>query len=205
MGYERPIRLTRAQQQAQTRERLLSAAERVLAHHGYNGASIDLISAEAGYSKGAVYSNFASKEDVFLELMSVYMARVLADIEQIVGRDPMDQANPTDAILNWLNSVMVDNDCLLLTTELQLQARRSEAFGKKYYALQLRQSRTLGEMLERHFQANKVALPVEPTELANAMIALVHGIALLIPNPKRGKPNPAGQIARAMLLSMLQK
>lgn len=205
MGYERPIRLTRAQQQAQTRERLLSAAERVLAHHGYSGASIDLISAEAGYSKGAVYSNFASKEEVFLELMSVYMARVLADIEQIVGEDPLLEANPSGAVLNWLSSVMVDNDCLLLTTELQLQSRRSETFGKKYYALQLRQSKALGEILERHFKASGKVIPVEPTDLANAMIALVHGVALLIPNPKRGKPNPAGPIAKSMLLGMLKE
>ena len=48
----RPVRLTRAQQQALTRERLLAAAEQVLARHGYGGASIDLITAEAGYSKG---------------------------------------------------------------------------------------------------------------------------------------------------------
>ena len=65
----RPVRLTRAQQQALTRERLLAAAERVLAGHGYGGASIDLITAEAGYSKGAIYSNFESKEAVFLELL----------------------------------------------------------------------------------------------------------------------------------------
>jgi AcrR family transcriptional regulator len=62
----RPVRLTRAEQQALTRERLLAAAERVLARHGYGGASIDLITAEAGYSKGAIYSNFESKEAVFL-------------------------------------------------------------------------------------------------------------------------------------------
>jgi AcrR family transcriptional regulator len=70
----RPVRLTRAEQQALTRERLLAAAERVLAGYGYGGASIDLITAEAGYSKGAIYSNFESKEAVFLELLRVYMS-----------------------------------------------------------------------------------------------------------------------------------
>src|SRR5258705_2961093 len=57
----RPKRLTRAEQQTVTRERLLAAAEQVIARHGYGGASIDLITAEAGYSKGAIYSNFKSK------------------------------------------------------------------------------------------------------------------------------------------------
>ncbi|MCE9522821.1 MAG: TetR/AcrR family transcriptional regulator, partial [Alphaproteobacteria bacterium] len=77
----RPARLTRAEQQAQTRERLLAAAERVFARHGYGGASIDLISAEAGYSKGAIYSNFESKEEVFLELARVYMGRRMTELE----------------------------------------------------------------------------------------------------------------------------
>src|SRR5580693_6502408 len=77
----RPVRLTRAEQQALTRERLLAAAERVLAGHGYGGASIDLITAEAGYSKGAIYSNFESKEAVFLELLRVYMERDMAELE----------------------------------------------------------------------------------------------------------------------------
>ena len=45
-----------------TRARLLAAAERVIDCHRYGGASIDLITAEAGYSKGAIYSNFKSKE-----------------------------------------------------------------------------------------------------------------------------------------------
>jgi AcrR family transcriptional regulator len=72
----RPVGLTRAQQQALTRERLLAA---VLARHGYGGASIDPVTAEAGYSKGAIYSNFESKEAVFLELLRVYMERDMAE------------------------------------------------------------------------------------------------------------------------------
>ena len=79
----RPVRLTRAQQQALTRERLLAAAEQVLARHGYGGASIDLVTAEAGYSKGAIYSNFESKEAVFLELLRVYMERDMAELARI--------------------------------------------------------------------------------------------------------------------------
>jgi AcrR family transcriptional regulator len=48
---------------------LLDAAERVFARRGYRGASLDEIAEEAGFSKGAVYSNFASKEDLFLALL----------------------------------------------------------------------------------------------------------------------------------------
>ena len=52
-----------------TRAQLLDAAERVFARDGLRGASVDAIALEAGYSTGAVYSNFKGKEDLFLTLM----------------------------------------------------------------------------------------------------------------------------------------
>src|SRR5882672_13451 len=84
----RPARLNRAQKQAETRERLLAAAEQVFARYGYGGASIDLITSEAGYSKGAIYSNFENKEAVFLELLRLYMERDMAELERIVSLAP---------------------------------------------------------------------------------------------------------------------
>ncbi len=127
----RPVRLTRTQQQAVTRERLLAAAEQVFARHGYGGASIDLITSEAGYSKGAIYSNFDSKEAVFLELLRLYMERDMAELKRIVSLDP-DKLSA--AVTGWLEVMHADRDCPLLMTELQLQARRSPAFAKRYYA-----------------------------------------------------------------------
>src|ERR1700733_8728504 len=159
----RPVRLTRAEQQALTRERLLAAAERVLAGHGYGGASIDLITAEAGYSKGAVYSNFESKEAVFLELLRLYMERDMAELQRIVSLDP---GKLSAALTAWLETMHTDSDCPLLVTELQLHARRSPAFAEQYYALQGQQTRTLAEILERYFQAVSIPLPMSPLDLA---------------------------------------
>jgi AcrR family transcriptional regulator len=62
-------RLTRAERQAQTRQELLDAAARVFVKRGFTGSSIEEISAEAGYSRGAFYSNFNSKEELFVELL----------------------------------------------------------------------------------------------------------------------------------------
>ena len=63
-------RLTRAEAKARTRQQLLDAAARTFARKGYAGASVEEIAESAGYSTGALYSNFASKEQLFLELMS---------------------------------------------------------------------------------------------------------------------------------------
>jgi AcrR family transcriptional regulator len=58
-------RLTREEQKARTRDRLLGSAARVIARKGLGGASVDEISEEAGFSSGALYANFASKDDIF--------------------------------------------------------------------------------------------------------------------------------------------
>ncbi|TIS14873.1 MAG: helix-turn-helix transcriptional regulator, partial [Mesorhizobium sp.] len=62
-------RLTREQSQALTREKLLASASEMVARDGYSGASIERIAEEAGFSKGAFYSNFTNKEDIFLQLL----------------------------------------------------------------------------------------------------------------------------------------
>ena len=62
-------RMTREQSKANTRERLLDAARSVFASRGFRGASVEEIASEAGFSTGALYSNFDGKEDLFLVLM----------------------------------------------------------------------------------------------------------------------------------------
>ena len=198
----RPVRLTRAQQQAQTRERLLAAAERVLARHGYGGASIDLITAEAGYSKGAIYSNFESKEAVFLELLRVYMERDMAELGRIVGLAPQQLSAALNA---WLETMHCDSDCPLLVTELQLHARRNPAFAERYYALQEQQTRALARILERFFEAQSVPLPMDPRELAGCMTALAHGLSLQHPQAEPGAPSVAGRVIGAMLKLLTQR
>jgi AcrR family transcriptional regulator len=64
-----PTRLTRDQRKAQTRERLLATAKDVLLRRGFHAATLDEIALEAGLTKGAVYSNFASKAHLFLAVV----------------------------------------------------------------------------------------------------------------------------------------
>ncbi|GGU70803.1 TetR family transcriptional regulator [Streptomyces albospinus] len=63
-------RLTRAEAKARTRTLLLDAAARIFARKGFTGASVEEIAEAAGFSTGALYSNFNSKEALFLELLS---------------------------------------------------------------------------------------------------------------------------------------
>ena len=65
----RLTRLTRAERQQETRAALLDAAARVFVKRGFQASSVEQISAEAGYSRGAFYSNFSSKEELFVALL----------------------------------------------------------------------------------------------------------------------------------------
>src|SRR5215470_10503741 len=69
----------RSARKAQTRIRLLEAAARVYARAGFGGATLDEVAAEAGYTKGAVYSHFGSKENLLVALMEEHLAEVIAE------------------------------------------------------------------------------------------------------------------------------
>jgi AcrR family transcriptional regulator len=83
-------RLTRAERQAQTRQELLDAAARVFVKRGFTGSSVEEISAEAGYTRGAFYSNFRSKNELFVELLHdrVYARYTEMTQEGLQGRTP---------------------------------------------------------------------------------------------------------------------
>src|SRR6266487_4367795 len=77
-------RLTRAQSRARTRDLLIDSAMQVVARDGYAGASVDAIAAHAGFSMGAVYSNFATKEELFLAAFERHCAGELAALAALV-------------------------------------------------------------------------------------------------------------------------
>ncbi|HEY3187888.1 MAG TPA: helix-turn-helix domain-containing protein [Solirubrobacteraceae bacterium] len=74
-----PPRRTQAERRAQTRAKLLKAAGAVFARRGYHEATLDEIAERAGLSKGALYYNFASKEDLFLALLADRLAERLGE------------------------------------------------------------------------------------------------------------------------------
>jgi AcrR family transcriptional regulator len=188
--------LSRAEQQAATRERLLSAAEGAFSRLGYGGASADMIAAEAGYSKGAFYSNFPNKEAILLELLRRYSERDMADLERLVGLEPNDLRA---AVTDWLNTAFVTSDCPELAIELQLHARRSPDFANEYYALQRKQIDALAQILRDYFEKLSVALPIDARDLAASMMALANGIRLQQPTDQSSEPSSAGQVVDAIL------
>jgi AcrR family transcriptional regulator len=197
----RPQRLTRDESRAQTRERLMEAARRMFARGGYGGASIDTISAEAGYSKGAFYGNFESKEAIFLELLARHMTREAEQLTRLVesGRTAGDILDSLDI---WLEQMNADADWALLAMELQLQARRSPSFAAEYDMLYARHRARLGELVAHLFALSGKALPAPAIDLAAALMALGHG--LVLQRTTYGETgDPAGVLIKTVLRSLI--
>src|ERR1700679_3861070 len=68
-------RLSRKEKQAQTRSCLMRSAAKLFAQRGFRDASIDDVAEDAGFTKGAFYANFASKEELFLAMLDEHFAR----------------------------------------------------------------------------------------------------------------------------------
>ncbi len=88
-------RRTQAERRAETRTRLLSAARKTFARHGYNATSLDRLSEAAGCTKGALYDHFGSKAGLFLALLDEQFA-VRIEQAKLGGELPPSQAMPFD-------------------------------------------------------------------------------------------------------------
>jgi len=92
----------RDEQRALTRRRLLDGAEAVFARGGFHGASVEEIAREAGVTTGALYSNFASKEDLFLALFEERIATDVGDYSQIVAEGATVEEQARGAADHWM-------------------------------------------------------------------------------------------------------
>jgi AcrR family transcriptional regulator len=72
--------MTHRERRAATRRELVDAAAKVFALEGYGAASVDKVAEEAGFSKGAVYSNFDSKEALFMALLDDHLAQTMPEV-----------------------------------------------------------------------------------------------------------------------------
>ena len=112
-----PARLTREQSRANTRERLLDAARSVFARSGFHGASVEEIASEAGFSTGALYSNFDGKEDLFLVLMEREIDEHAREIASAVRERASIAERAAGGARQWMTMIEREPEVLLLFME----------------------------------------------------------------------------------------
>lgn len=166
-------RLSRAEAKARTRELLLDAAARTFARKGFAGASVEEIAEEAGFTVGALYSNFDGKAELFVELMSGRARDRVSDTEQMLT----EQFPTAGAMWTALGQQMVDvadkdMDLAPLQAEFWLYAvRHPEVMGT--FAAQLRQRRA---PLERLIDAGLQLTGRYPEDLAGRLAIVVSAL-----------------------------
>ena len=126
-------RLTRAERKELTRELLLDAAIEVFAQRGYHGASLEDVAAVAGFTKGAVYSNFETKADLFMALLVRETARRNAALAAAIAREPMEELPQVAG--HWLERQAGEHrDWDVLTVEFWLAAARDPEIADRLRA-----------------------------------------------------------------------
>src|SRR4051794_33182683 len=168
----------RAEVRGTARAQLLDAAERVLADRGYHAASVDLVVAEAGLSKGAFYWNFPSKEELFLGLLEDRFdrrARSLMALTQTAGAD-----EPTSQDVSRGFATMVDEHrrLVLLMNEFWALAVRDERLRQRWVGRQQALRDELARTLRARHETTGVPLMVSAEKLATAVLALADGLAM---------------------------
>jgi AcrR family transcriptional regulator len=135
-------RISRKESQLQTRERLLDAALQVFSRRGYYAASVDEIAAEAGYSKGAVYSNFSNKEELFLALIDRRFAKDAQEYPGIINF--MNEGLQLEEGSDFKEQIMKDSTWNILMVEFFLYAIR-EGTNRDELATRIEQLRGVME------------------------------------------------------------
>jgi AcrR family transcriptional regulator len=176
-----PKRLTRKQKQEETRRLLLDAAERVFIRRGLQASSVEEIAAEAGFTRGAFYSNFQSKDQLFVELLH---ERVYDRYAQMAEEAQQQPGTPRER-LRWgierVRDVQKGEDgnwLFRLWLECLTQAARDEEFRKLAATFWSGNRAVLAEQTRDAFREAGRRPPVPAKQIATAMIALDVGLAV---------------------------
>src|SRR5690349_15432222 len=171
-----------------TRAHLLDAAAQVFAQEGFHGASIDAIAAAAGFTKGAVYSNFKNKEDLFIALLE---QRVERQVDAV--RDAMGGADYSEQELHeqWvpLTTSMLwgDREWTLLSLEFVLYAARNPEAARKLAALDRTSRELLVPIVEHQIGALGISIDIAAEDLVEIFFCLFNGISMRhVTDPETG-------------------
>lgn len=168
-------RLTREQSKDQTRERLLDAAQAIFMKKGFVAASVEDIAAAAGYTRGAFYSNFRSKGELFLELLRrdhEIMQRGLNEIfEDALSRKEMEAR-----VLTYYSTLHRQNKCFLLWVEAKLLAVRDGRFRIRFNAFMNEKIEQLSAYIREFSTRAGTPLPLPAETLAIGLMGLCDGV-----------------------------
>jgi len=171
-------RLTHAERKLQTRTDLVTSARQVFLKRGFHGASLDEIAESAGYSKGAVYSNFSGKDELFLAVFDAHQERRARELTAIV----FGEKHLQDAYHAIAQSMSTANEQEPLWTPLLLEfwmhASRHEKLRSIVSERRERFLDITADLIDELGRRHGVEFALTTKEIARGSAALSRGIAL---------------------------
>jgi AcrR family transcriptional regulator len=172
-------RPNRRQKREANRQRILAAARTVFGARGYHAATIEEIADEAGLSNGAIYYNFASKEDLFLTLLDDRLEERLEHLRATLGTAADGAADPLRREARDVTRAFKESrEWRLLLLEFIAYAARNPRVADKLQTHQRKLRAALAEAVEAYVRARGITPPMPVDELAVAISGLADGLAL---------------------------
>jgi AcrR family transcriptional regulator len=172
------LRMTRAERSEQTRAELIEAARAVFLRRGFHGASLDEISAEAGYTTGAVYSRFGGKDELFLAVMDEHLQRrTRLYAEAAVHADDFESAQRA-VMRAAIAAGREEPGWTPLLMEFWMHAARREELRAAVAERNQRNLDASAELQETLAERHGMRLLRSPQEMQRAVTAMARGLSL---------------------------
>jgi AcrR family transcriptional regulator len=166
--------LTRAESQERTRARIVDAATKLFLRDGFRSTSLERIGAEAGYTRGAVYSNFESKTELGIAVIDELYAREERRLSELLSRAG-DAQSQLDALATWGDQTIGDQAWTRLETEIAAASGHDERYRAAAAARYARLRARAAEIIAGAFG---LRLGMDTDLLATALVGLTLGIGV---------------------------
>ena len=169
-------RLTPEDRRQLTRTTLVEAASEVFAERGFYGASLEEIAEVAGFTRGAIYSNFGSKEELLYAVIDLFIDRQLEDFAAMEARpeDPEEDARVAAQIFG--KDMRQSRTITALDLELRLAALRNPDVRRRLATMQRETSEKAARLVEQMFMEHGLNRNIAARDLADIGRAAVQGL-----------------------------
>jgi AcrR family transcriptional regulator len=196
-------RLSREDSRDRTTRRLLAAARKLIANRGLSDASLEDIAEEAGYTRGAFYSNFSSKGDLFIELLRRDHEATNAQLRAL-----RDNSLPLDHIQQRIREIYTQmystNESFMIWTEARMLAARDAKFKVQLDTLLVEKRAEVAELIEYFYRRAGIASPLAPPTLAMGFNSLFEGVKLtMLSSPGELTSEDAESVLRLFVESLM--
>src|SRR6201986_1525871 len=170
-------RLTREESQAQTRATLIAVGRRHFLRDGLGDAVAEKIAEDAGYSRGALYSTFDGKEDLFVAVIREEKARHVDVFRSLLREEPAGKKR-LKKLRDAIADLMTDHDWIVLRAEFEAGALRSERIRQSFVEVHRQQLRDGGDLVRDLLRSSEVTSSLKPDDFITVIINLAHGLAV---------------------------